>query len=374
MTQSLALGSTTDGAGLSGGAGSIDPAVTQSSGNVGGVSVTTDGAGIGGVAVLGAGGLGDNSVVAVTQSLALGSTTDGAGLSGDAGSIDPGMAQGGNYVSIIAIAADATVNGVTVFSAGGSNDLTGCVTVDVVKGNDQHISIVVEGEVVDTACGNQLTIASLFKLPTDIGSSGSGIPNFTVITQPSAVFYKLKLVSTGSQLQADDIAVIRPCHIGTGPTIEGTVDADILGVAAGALAANIAVAGGRKHLSIGVSANCASVVIITIGGAGGELCIDIVNMLTGIDCVAQHQSIITVDFQGQRYTNTAGDKQLVCINACAGVIQCNTSGAGIPAIGHVPVLIVASLDKYIAIRDGSQGDLTVHKFVVAKVFVVIITS
>ena len=89
MAGSSTLSSAADRAGLGGGAVGNVPGVAQSSGLITNIAVAADGAGVGGVALLSAGGSSHNSLVVVAVGLALGSTTDRAGLGSGAGSIGP---------------------------------------------------------------------------------------------------------------------------------------------------------------------------------------------------------------------------------------------------------------------------------------------
>ena len=113
MTQSLALGSAADRAGLGSGAGSIIPLVTQS----GSQHLAANGAGL---CVLAVGG----SAEGMTQSLALGGAANRAGLGSGAGSIIPLVTQSGgqnltaNGTGLIVHAVGGSAGGVAQSSNG----------------------------------------------------------------------------------------------------------------------------------------------------------------------------------------------------------------------------------------------------------------
>ena len=79
VTQCVAAGSAAGGAGLGIIAGSGFPTVAGSGYGIAGIAVAAGAAGIGGIAVLCAGGGGYNGIVAVTRRLTAADTTDRAG-------------------------------------------------------------------------------------------------------------------------------------------------------------------------------------------------------------------------------------------------------------------------------------------------------
>ena len=90
--------------------------------------MTAGRAGVGDGTLLGAGGIHSHRGVAVTQSAALGSATDRAGLGGIAVSVGPGVAQSSNLVGHGCSAADAVGSGISTLGAGGIDDfLTGSI-------------------------------------------------------------------------------------------------------------------------------------------------------------------------------------------------------------------------------------------------------
>ena len=264
--------------------------VTQSSlvGILIGVGAT--GTSVGGVALCGTGGGSHHSLVIVAQlgdGLGVAVRAAGAGegldaVGGTGGSsghlANMVMAQSGHFIPVLGIAAGAGVNGVALGGAGGSYNFAGHISVDMVIGDDQHIGVEVEGEVVGAAGGNQSTVAVAVvahELPTDVGGLDGGILDGAVVAHPGAVLHDLELVGTGIQLDAEGVAGGSPGHVVAGPFIEGAVDGNHLGVAAvAALAAHIVMTDGRDALGVAVRAVAAGVgpnASILAGGSGGHL-------------------------------------------------------------------------------------------------------
>ena len=155
----------------------------------------------------------------------------GAGVGGEAGGGAGGssynglvgVAQCGNLVRIVMIAASAGINGITNIGAGGSDYFAGMVIVNMVKGDDQHIGIIVEGKVVDASGCYQMTVARFFKLPADVGCGNGGIQEFSVVTEPHSVLHQLELVGASGKLQGVGVSTFSPDHIEAGPAIEITI-------------------------------------------------------------------------------------------------------------------------------------------------------
>ena len=96
---------------------------------------------------------------------------------------------------------------------------------------------------------------------------------------------------------------------------------------------------------------------------------------TGSLCVAQRQGIIRVLRKCEGHFHAAGNHQLVrCLAKRTGIIQCNLCNLALPAVGHVPVLVVGGLHRHVAGLIELSGQLAVHELVLAHVFVVVFTG
>ena len=222
------------------------------------ISIGAAGAGMGGVALSGTGGSRHGAGVAVAQlgdglGVAVRALGAGVGLhtvSGAGGGLghSGGIAVAGGclFITVLGSTAGAGVDRVALGGTGGGNNRTRGIGVGMGVGDDQHIGVVDEGEVVGTAGGHQSAVtAPIGELPTDVGSGGGGIPDFTVVTQPGAVLDKLELIGAGRQGHTICIAAAGPGHGRSRPSVEVAGQGHDLGItAAGALAAGVAVAGG----------------------------------------------------------------------------------------------------------------------------------
>ena len=111
--------------------------MAQSSGLITNIAVAADRAGVGGVALLSAGGSSHNSLVVVAVGLALGSAADGAGLSSGTGSVGPDV---------------STLGGDFHGGAGhGEGDVVVVLVKDIVGSNIQSDSQAALGTLVDGA-------------------------------------------------------------------------------------------------------------------------------------------------------------------------------------------------------------------------------
>ena len=194
MTQSLALGSATNRAGLGSGAIRIHPSMTQRRHLVRNVGVAALGTGVGGVTILGTGGCRHDAFVAVTQSLALGGVTDRASLGGGAVRIHPSVTQRRDFVCYVAVAAGAGVGGVTTsrtgrcghnshmavtqsLTLGGVTDRAilcggaGCIDPSMTRCHNLVVNI---GIATDGTCVGGVTILS---------TGGSGHNSFIIVTR-----------------------------------------------------------------------------------------------------------------------------------------------------------------------------------------------
>ena len=91
--------------------------------------------------------------------------------------------------------------------------------------------------------------------------------------------------------------------------------------------------------------------------------------------IAQSKGVISVVHQSEGDFNAAGDKELIGIGQGACMIQ--GSGGGFvaqPAIGHVPVLIIAGFDRNIAVTCEGSREFAVYKFVCTQIGVIFITG
>ena len=234
-----------------------------------------------GTAVAALAGAAVPAVAGSRDGLSLGSTTNrtGVGLHTGGGTASSrghraavvAVTRGRGFITVIAVATGAGINRVTLRRTSGRNNRARSVLVGMGIGNDQHIAVIIKGEVVGTAGCDQLTVVVTFhKLPANIGGRGGGIPNFTVITQPGFTLDHLELIGAGSQRHTICIAAACPGHSRSGPAVEVTGKADrqhITTVAA--LAAGVAVTGGCD--GFGVTAGTVGTLVRsnTVGGTGG---------------------------------------------------------------------------------------------------------
>ena len=90
--------------------------------NLLGVGIAASGTGMGDGTLIGTSGIHSHTLIAVAQSAAGGSATDRAGLGVGAGSIHPDMTQSSNLIGYDSAAANAVSSGIAVLGAGGVGD------------------------------------------------------------------------------------------------------------------------------------------------------------------------------------------------------------------------------------------------------------
>ena len=126
-----------------------------------------------------------------------------------------------------------------------------------------------------------------------------------------------------------------------------------------------------------VAADGADVILQGVGhglAAGGADAIGIMaDMGTG-GLVAQGVGIVAVVHQGEGDLLAAGNIELIGVGQGGGVVQHRGIDLALPAGGHVPVGIVGSLHRHIAVGGEADDDLAVHEFVLAQVGVVLLAG
>ena len=206
------------------------------------IAVAADGAGVGGVAALGAGGLGHDSLVAVALGvhtiINIAVAAGGAGIGGvaalGAGRLGDlslvSVTQGSNFVSDIGIAAGGTgVGGVARLGTGGCGN---------------------RGLVVMALCLDDFGVAV---------AAGAGIGD-------EAVFGTSRLHGDGFVMVTQSCDLVSNIRIATGTGIRGVA---CLGAGGGGHNSIIAVALGRNGLGVGIAAGGAGMGGVACLGAGG---------------------------------------------------------------------------------------------------------
>ena len=130
--------------------------------------------------------------------------------------------------------------------------------------------------------------------------------------------------------------------------------------------------------AVGRTVDVAEQVVIALGdGIGGSrIGGDGIRRLAGVlsGGVAQGHSAVVIDHQGQG-DGTGRNHQLVSGRVqIDGVVQGDGSHSTLPAVGHVPIGVVAGLDSHIADLAEGSGDLTVHELVLAQVVGIFLTA
>ena len=125
------------------------------------------------------------------------------------------------------------------------------------------------------------------------------------------------------------------------------------------------------------AADGANVVLQAVGhrlaAAGANTVLVVAVMGTG-GLIAQDIGIIPVVHQGEGHQLAAGDEELVRVGQDRGVVQSGGGGIALPALGHIPVGIVRSLHRHIAVHLEPDLQLAVHELVLAQVGVVLLAG
>ena len=340
-----------------GGDGALVVLVTQSRHLGIGVAVAALGAGVLGEALGGTGGrcdLGNVVVAGGSDLLGLGLLTGGTGVglhtflftggrSGD-GALVILVAQSGYLIAGVLVAAlGAGIGGVALCGAGRSSDL---------------------GHVVMAGGGDLLGLGLL--------TAGTGVG-----------LHALLQAGGGGGDGTLVILVAQSRHLLVGVAV-AALGAGVGGVALGGAGGSsdlggIGVAGGSNGCGVAVAALGAGEgpqALLVAGGSGGNLTGVAVAALHGsVGGVAQGQGAVTVDHQHQVHGYAAGNVQLVGGGQAGAVVQSGGGDLTQPAVGHVQAkdlqaelaVGISLLDAHVAVGVEGNGELAVHKLVLAQV-------
>ena len=93
----------------------------------------------------------------------------------------------------------------------------------------------------------------------------------------------------------------------------------------------------------------------------------------GVRSIAQGQCTVAVNRQGKGHLHTAGHKHFLTA-AAAGRIQRRTGSRGIIALGHVPIGVVASLYRNIAVAIKGCGQLAIRELIAAQIGAILLAG
>ena len=160
--------------------------------------------------------------------------------------------------------------------------------------------------------------------------------------------------------------------------INKTIDAQILAVYLVSIVHTVDITE-KVHILNGLlnTANTANIILIAMEYGFSTICADSIRIMAGMNAhcfITQNICIVTIVNQSERHLLSAGDVELIgnCKRFC--VVQNSRIHLPLPTIGHIPAQIIRSLHRYITIRSKSNYHFAVHKFVLAKIGIVLFTG
>ena len=415
MAQCVALGLAANGTGLRRGTGSVCPVVTGGGYFAIRIAVAANGAGMGGVAVLGAGGRGGDAFVAMGHggaALGTGSVCAVAVM----GAIHRHIAQGQCIIAVIhqregdLLAAGngqqrtiADRRGIIQHHRGAGVLLPiGHVPAGIVAGLQTDAAILPEGHHQRTV--HELIFAQLR------GIFAPGVVRAVDMTEQIIIRFRLREAAGGTNIiligmDAGDAAgialALRP-RMGTtdaadgalpfDPVVRADEGADLTGTAFPAMG-TAAIADGTyavaPAMGAGQSADGTDPVLVAVGadctavadaihiavrhslsahGADTGSVVEIVRTVHRL--IAELVSIVAVVDQREGDLHIAGDEQLIFRKDGVRIDQRDRGLPLLIAIGHIPAQIIGGLHAHIAIRGKISGQRTILKFVDTQIFAV----